>query len=1343
MKKYDGLLIDSHGIRDKRLKIQLKSGQTYTLMELEHADLSYVPCGQVPDKKSGELKDQPLLSYRDKWGKEAQVTLSDYADEASLDWKLERMNGVQLMTGRPTHRYSEGSPLDDLIYLTDIDIEHRLIGEYPEHYQRVVTVYRYACEGTPCRIRTKSDGERLSAYIAYLDSKVSFTDPKATDDEKPMLLEIFSEMGLSRLDNRYALIEGNILDIPILPISALQEIHAIISEVGTAVKTARGSTQDDKVFATSQIGDLAIDWRKKTITPKDGSDPYDVWVSQRLPTEHCRLHAHTSNRDEIQFTKYANGSIRGYCHNEQEGWWEGSPLTNSQDRPDAIPEPLTPEQEQAEVERMIANAPIGVNEPPVYRHWTPEQRKLVRHIGLDPDASYAPHRDGRKPIWITKFDKLYDATGLFQLNGQPSETETHRLWNSLFDTCPDCGKPTRAVWVDRFRLTTGTYCDTCHADKQTKSYLQMELNRKIAGGYDSDFDGFIGNDPFWKETALWQSGVLMHLAAAMALGKTTFVQDRGCERAVKESLFFIICVPRISLGLNIASKLNRQYGEKAFGIWYENSRDKFIGSIGAVCTLSSLPLLFETKEELHPKDCLVFIDEVDFSYPLTQLVTPLALKVKRLLRQALHSNGLVTAGQTEYTAVIEALADEMETDKINAYYKFATPHDREVRWIEYPDTEGKETDALAGFCQGVQDGIDAGDIVYGFCSERRQTDVAADYFREHDPLVYSALTKHSRRNHALLRERKLTDTKLFFGTAAADVGVSIEEDRPARNLVLMTQLFGRLNVESGVQETARVRNAEYIEMHVPLYTPALPVKPTETQDVMQYELDLKKEIAAIEADDFQMQSKTTTKLATTRTLQELAEQQPLEYVKHHLETVAGVTFTETQPPAIENSQRNTLKKLRSEALETENTLKTKYALQVIENEMERVEKLKQQSEYVPASLLSATEIRQSQRDGYLTSYNLLGQLTANAAAITVGFDDLSDILRSGDRENPVPFAWNPEDLPTIQAMLLAGVDPEAYTSQIRGYIAARDTEWIRQHTETQLLDKEWSAVRDYRFAGTLARNLCETLKGRSWTRRDFAVAIFATLRSETEKGQTFLSEIKAGALGVTGYKKGRFLLDIDPEAEAIPAQQGDLYIDFATSVLVRYLPVRVGFQTLKDDGEKQQYLTVLDIKDIDVFERALNCWLAHNPRSGTESKHVTVERVSVPTERERRNKRASILRGAGHTIENVAKATELSQNAVSKATKHISDANRADFEKRKAEAVKLRKAGKTVQEIAEITGLAEGTVSNHTKHVPKELRAERDAEIVRRWAGGKGETKTAIADDRGISRATVNRALSA
>ena len=81
-----------------------------------------------------------------------------------------------------------------------------------------------------------------------------------------------------------------------------------------------------------------------------------------------------------------------------------------------------------------------------------------------------------------------------------------------------------------------------------------------------------------------------------------------------------------------------------------------------------------------------------------------------------------------------------------------------------------------------------------------------------------------------------------------------------------------------------------------------------------------------------------------------------------------------------------------------------------------------------------------------------------------------------------------------------------------------------------------------------------------------------------------------------------------------------------------------------------------------------------------------------------------------------------------------------------AEVVKAREAAEQsgdVQAYAEATGQSEGTAYRHTQETRQQTKAERNAEIHRRYAGGAGETQQEIADALGIGLATVNRVLNA
>ena len=219
---------------------------------------------------------------------------------------------------------------------------------------------KHLFEGTPCILATKSGGLRLDAYTEYAGKKMSFKD------EGGMLLEILADKCLARIDSRYGMIEGSVLEMPTLPKKALQDIYHIIAEIATI------EASDDKprkVVEKSQIGDLDIEW---------GSDGR----SQYFPTQYCQETSHKSNRNEVRFTKRADGSVDGKCFNCGETWWEIEP-----------PKKLT-------LQEIIDLAPpVEIREQPSFRHFSKEERSVVDNVlGISPDAGW----HGQTPVFSTK-----------------------------------------------------------------------------------------------------------------------------------------------------------------------------------------------------------------------------------------------------------------------------------------------------------------------------------------------------------------------------------------------------------------------------------------------------------------------------------------------------------------------------------------------------------------------------------------------------------------------------------------------------------------------------------------------------------------------------------------------------------------------------------------------------------------------------------------------------------------------------------------------------------------------------------------------------------------------------
>ena len=263
------------------------------LSDLEAARISFVPCGVV------NRKDQPLLSFAHLWGKRNHVTRETYGKKWNA-YTTQDMTGVQLMTGFPTYRRDGRT---GYLYYNSIDIEAHMIAKHPDMVAEIQQLYESHCEGEPCIIGTKSGGLRLDGYTSYVGKKLAFKD------DKGMLLEVLADKCLARLDNRYTMIQGSVLEMPVYPVSVLQEIHRIVSEVSTE-QVSDGKPRE--VVEQSQLGDLNIDW---------DTNGY----SQYFSSQHCQKTAHRSNRDTVRFRKYTDGSVSGICFNCGEGWWEIKP----------------------------------------------------------------------------------------------------------------------------------------------------------------------------------------------------------------------------------------------------------------------------------------------------------------------------------------------------------------------------------------------------------------------------------------------------------------------------------------------------------------------------------------------------------------------------------------------------------------------------------------------------------------------------------------------------------------------------------------------------------------------------------------------------------------------------------------------------------------------------------------------------------------------------------------------------------------------------------------------------------------------------------------------------------
>ena len=1176
--------------------ITLKCGTVLRLADLEAAGLSYVPCGQV------DGADRPLLKFAHLWGDRRRITRQTYGAKWNA-YTISKMTGVQLMAGFPTYRRTGKT---GYLYYTSIDIEPHMIESYPEQVVQIQQLYKASVDGTPCILATKSGGLRLDAYTEYVGKKMSFKDEKSE-----MLFEVLAHKCLVRLDPRYAMISGSILDMPTLPIETLQEIYHIINAIATEEST---DSTPRKVVEKSQIGDLKIDWGK------DGR-------SQYFSTVLCQETSHKSTHNKVRFTKRADGSIDGKCFNCGKTWWEVPP----------------------KICRVIAEAP-----PPIdihtrsFTHWTEEERIVVKEIlGVSPDAGW---NEGI-PAFATRYENLYPMTGEFALNGQPTAVEKRRVWSTQFGTCEKCGNLT-ADWVDRYLLTAGRYCNSCHSDTPIGSYLEWELARKLPNSIISEHQGYLGDDPEFEDFRLWAPEMLTHLGASMATGKSTEIYKAIVLLVMQKLGVGIITTPLISLARFLAHQLRKRHGHAAWGLWHEGSgsSEQFIGTYGAIVCLPSLGRAVSAAyaSGLSASDLYVAIDEVDFGYSLLSLTVHQAAAVKKCLLDIFLASGLVVSGQTESTLALEAFAAELGCEHVQGFYNTAPRADGIVELRKYPDVEGKNALVLAGSIASIEIALGKGYNVYVFCSLRRDAEIIAERFAEYAPVCYNAYTKGDGRCDAVLKNQCLPEgSRLFIGTSAAGVGISILDPK-AKTIRVGGLTYGSRDASMGVQTTLRDRGRRGIEWHYSDYNFALPMRPRETERVSLYHEQIKQN----ENTYAHLSESAVKKIARALALSTLADHQLEAFVNHHLRAVGNMQVVETQALLPEDAEVEWVTEHRRESIKTERETKCKLAVEYLNDR----------------NLYTTREIRvTSNRGGFKQSEQIVHEY-ANGLACAVGWNDTIN----REIANPFDACLNDEDIGVAIALAIQNIDPERLEKLRRGYLAVHYPKWVTAvfqkeleaaHSDTLNAGggRELTAITDDRFLGEVLKALLNRLKDQTFNSdADLAAAIREVLDTVSE-GQTLFGRIKQGGLGALAYRRARFL-QIGSDA---------FVINWARIFIKEYYPA-----TLSKRGN--HYSLVHD-KRTPLILSSFKCWLSKRVEGEMPELETYFEQIDPQVELKARVRER---REAGALLEDIAAEFDISVYTASEWCKDIK------VEKETQAKITAKKRAKKKQKDAELRARA-------------------------------------------------------
>ena len=1182
------------------------------------------------------------------------------------DWKPKSWResyGIQIFTGKPSE------------YLTDLDFEYAIVRDHPEI---LVSTLQQLCTlvDNPLLVISKSGGVRFSCrtpgYVHQKRDQMAVAVWENHRDHKHLYLEIFGEKGLSRYDARYEIFTGSLLDIPVVDHQALLEIvNELRQQIGTPRPEKRKSIPKSTPRSEKQV--------YKTILIVDGL-PSDLrWIKRKDGSFEsargdypCQVTNHKNSDGAAQYYQQVNGQIDAFCHNCKQPW-----IVKKADTP----------------QRRIDKVPLReVRETPSFPYFSEEERTVVdKVLRISPDAGW----HGHTPVFSTKYEHLSKLTNKFALNGQPNEVEKRRVWSTLFENCEICGATT-AKWVDRYQLKAGYYCDGCHTDYPLGSYLELELARKLPNSIKSDYHGFLGDDPEFRDFRLWEPGIMTHLGAGMATGKSTEIYKAMIALALQKLGKGIIVVPRVSLARFLAHYLRQRDGYRAWGLWHEGVRraDRFIGEYGAIVCLPSLPRAVQSATNAGAKRLYIAIDEVDFAYNLLSLSVEQATAVKKCLRDAIHTTGLVVSGQTESTLSLEALASELESEQVQGFYNTAQPSDGNIVMHRYADLEGKSNAVLAGAIDDISDFLSAGHNVYTFCSSRRDGDIIATLFADLNPVLYNASTKGDTRADAILKNQKLTDSPLFIATSAACVGISIL-DPNARTVVISGLVYGSLDANTTVQEFVRDRGRQGGSHHYAEYKLSLPLKPTENETVSLYHEALK----IAENQRAHLPEAGIKKIARAQALASLADHQIENFISYHLGTVGNMPVHQASALTPSEDKIAIISERRRILIHDEREKKLATAILLLKTR----------------NLLTSSEIRVRSNKGEMSPNQRLAYEAANGYAAAVGWDDTGDSQLDKPFDEILDETLDETDIHTAVSLAENNINVEKLAKQRRGYIAIHFPNWTAYtfqtalaHTENDLVNEglgiEPTAIHDDRFRGKLLQVLINRLQENVFDTPSLAAAVREVLKQEGQNGKTFLGEINRGALGSSEYRRARFLHAADDAS----------IVHWASQFVSEWYPARI--------QKQDHHFGLTHAKNLDLRLASFSRWLIHQP-SVPESAQINLDifqPTKLPHPNAERKTKARERRKSGTLLSEIASEFNISEGTASKWCKGISPAKQHSKQTNKSisdrtyrrrkekpqsetktdmktKALEMKKDGHSITEIADILGKNKSTISRWLK----------------------------------------------
>ena len=270
------------------------------LNELEDCGISFIPIGS---------NGKPKLKYAELRNGGNQITRKSFNKPGS--WWTSNVYGVQVMTGRISQCLLNGHTH----FLVDIDVEEQMVRNHNELVQSVWDMYRQNCDGEPFLVNTKSGGKRMSAWSTYNNKVLKFVDTSimAEQNRFPMAMEIMSENGMSRYDERYEIAEGSLASLPSLRDEILNDIIEMVqsSEGIGRLSYRRGAKKDMFIpeFDTSEYQlPTNMEWKEYSRDGKRSQVSTNQYRCIINPT-----HENDDSTPSMSYWNNPNGSIATFC----------------------------------------------------------------------------------------------------------------------------------------------------------------------------------------------------------------------------------------------------------------------------------------------------------------------------------------------------------------------------------------------------------------------------------------------------------------------------------------------------------------------------------------------------------------------------------------------------------------------------------------------------------------------------------------------------------------------------------------------------------------------------------------------------------------------------------------------------------------------------------------------------------------------------------------------------------------------------------------------------------------------------------------------------------------------